>query len=172
MHDIDAGSEEEINVVVENVKGSSNKIEYDNERGCFLLDRVLYSPVFWPFDYGFIPRTWHEDEDPVDVVLLTTYPTFPGCVVKARPIGVIIMEDEKGIDDKIVAVPIKDPRFKNIKSIDDLNEHLRKEIQDFFESYKKLEPGKFVKFKEWQGVEKAKEIIRKAKEEYKKKFGR
>jgi inorganic pyrophosphatase len=172
MHDIDAGSEEEINVVVENVKGSSNKIEYDNERGCFMLDRVLYSPVFWPFDYGFIPRTWHEDEDPVDVVLLTTYPTFPGCVVKARPIGVIIMEDEKGIDDKIVAVPIKDPRFKNIKSIDDLNEHLRKEIQDFFESYKKLEPGKFVKFKEWQGVEKAKEIIRKAKEEYKKKFGR
>jgi inorganic pyrophosphatase len=172
MHDIDAGGEEEINVVVENVKGSSNKIEYDNERGCFLLDRVLYSPVFWPFDYGFIPRTWHEDEDPVDVVLLTTYPTFPGCVVKARPIGVIIMEDEKGIDDKIVAVPIKDPRFKNIKSIDDLNEHLRKEIQDFFESYKKLEPGKFVKFKEWQGVEKAKEIIRKAKEEYKKKFGR
>jgi inorganic pyrophosphatase len=172
MHDIDAGSEEEINVVVENVKGSSNKIEYDNERGCFMLDRVLYSPVFWPFDYGFIPRTWHEDEDPVDVVLLTTYPTFPGCVVKARPIGVIIMEDEKGIDDKIVAVPIKDPRFKNVKSIDDLNEHLRKEIQDFFESYKKLEPGKFVKFKEWQGVEKAKEIIRKAKEEYKKKFGR
>jgi inorganic pyrophosphatase len=172
MHDIDAGSEEEINVVVENVKGSSNKIEYDNEKGCFMLDRVLYSPVFWPFDYGFIPRTWHEDEDPVDVVLLTTYPTFPGCVVKARPIGVIIMEDEKGVDDKIVAVPVKDPRFKNIKSIYDLNEHLRKEIQDFFESYKKLEPGKFVKFKELQGVEKAKEIIRKAKEEYKKKFGR
>jgi inorganic pyrophosphatase len=171
MHDIDAGSSEEINVVVENVKGSSNKIEYDNEKGCFSLDRVLYSPVFWPFDYGFIPRTWHEDEDPVDVVLLTTYPTFPGCVVKARPIGVIIMEDEKGIDDKIVAVPVKDPRFKNVKSINDLNEHLKKEIQDFFESYKKLEPGKFVKFKEWQGLEKAKEIIEKAKEAYKKKFG-
>jgi inorganic pyrophosphatase len=171
MHDIDAGSSEEINVVVENVKGSSNKIEYDNENGCFSLDRVLYSPVFWPFDYGFIPRTWHEDEDPVDVVLLTTYPTFPGCVVKARPIGVIIMEDEKGIDDKIVAVPVKDPRFKNVKSINDLNEHLKKEIQDFFESYKKLEPGKFVKFKDWQGLEKAKEIIEKAKEAYKKKFG-
>jgi inorganic pyrophosphatase len=172
MHDIDAGSSEEINVVVENVKGSSNKIEYDNEKGYFSLDRVLYSPVFWPFDYGFIPRTWHEDEDPVDVVLLTTYPTFPGCVVKARPIGVIIMEDEKGVDDKIVAVPVKDPRFKNIKSINDLNEHFKKEIQDFFESYKRLEPGKFVKFKEWQDVEKAKEIIEKAKEAYKKKFGR
>ena len=81
------------------------------------------------------------------------------------------MEDEKGIDDKIVAVPVKDPRFKNIKSINDLNEHLKKEIQDFFESYKRLEPGKFVKFKEWQDVEKAKKIIEHAKEEYKKKFG-
>jgi len=171
MHDIEPGNEEEFFVVVENVKGSSNKIEYDRELGAFVLDRVLYSPIFWPFDYGFIPKTWHEDEDPVDVVLLTTYPTFPGCLVKARAIGAIIMEDEKGIDDKIIAVPLKDPRFKNIKSINDLNEHFKKEIQDFFESYKRLEPGKFVKFKEWQGVEKAKEIIRKAREEYKKKFG-
>lgn len=172
MHDIECGTEEEFYVVVENVKGSSNKIEYDKEKGVFSLDRVLYSPLFWPFDYGFIPRTWHEDEDPVDVVLLTTYPTFPGCLVKARPIGTIIMEDEKGVDDKIVAVPIKDPRFKHVKSVEDLGEHFKKEIQDFFESYKRLEPGKFVKFKEWKSVEKAKEIIKKAKEEYKKKFGR
>jgi len=172
MHDIDCGTEEEFYVVVENVKGSSNKIEYDKDKGAFVLDRVLYSPIFWPFDYGFIPRTWHEDEDPVDVVLLTTYPTFPGCVVKARPIGAIIMEDEKGIDDKVVAVPVKDPRFKDIKSVEDLGEHFKKEVQDFFESYKRLEPGKFVKFKEWKNVDVAKEIIRKAKEEYNKKFGR
>jgi inorganic pyrophosphatase len=172
FHDIKASENfpEEINVIVENCKGSSNKIEYDKENGVFKLDRVLYSAVFWPFDYGFVPQTWHEDEDPVDVVLLTTYPTFPGCLVKARMIGMIIMEDEKGIDDKVVAVPTKDPRLSHVKSIDDLPEHLKREIQEFFESYKKLEPGKFVKFKKWESAEKAKETVKKAMETYKEKF--
>ncbi len=160
-----------VNVVVENCKGTSNKFEYDHEEGVFKLDRVLYSAVYWPFDYGFIPQTWHEDEDPVDVVLLTTHPTFPGCVVKARPIGVILMEDEAGIDDKVIAVPVKDPRFEHIKSVDDIPPHCKREMQEFFESYKRLEPGKFVKFKEFQGVEKAREIIQKAIESFKEKFG-
>jgi inorganic pyrophosphatase len=171
LHEIPAGDEEKFNVVIENVKGSSNKIEFDEEIGAFKLDRVLYSAVFWPFDYGFIPQSWSEDEDPLDVVLLTTYPTFPGCVVKARPIGLIVMEDEKGEDDKIVAVPVKDPRFEEIKTIEDLSEHTKKVIQEFFESYKRLEPGKFVKFKRWEGVEKAKEKIVSALKRYKEKFG-
>jgi inorganic pyrophosphatase len=160
----------EINVVIENCKGSSNKIEYDKDEGVFKLDRVLYSAVFWPFDYGFIPQTWHEDEDPVDAIVLTTYPTFPGCLIKAKPIGVIIMEDEKGIDDKIIAVPVNDPRFSHIKSLNDIPEHLKKEIREFFESYKKLEPGKFVKFKKFENAEKAREIIEKAMKAYKEKF--
>jgi inorganic pyrophosphatase len=161
-----------INVVVENYKGSSNKVEYDREEGVFKIDRVLYSAVFWPFDYGFIPQTWHEDEDPVDVVLLTTYPTFPGCVVTARPIGAIIMEDEKGIDDKVVAVPTEDPRFSHVKNVGDLPEHLKREVQEFFESYKRLEPGKFVKFKKWEDVKKANEMIEKAIKAYEEKFGK
>jgi inorganic pyrophosphatase len=171
LHEISAGDEEEFNVVIENVKGSSNKIEYDEEKGIFKLDRVLYSAVFWPFDYGFIPQTWGEDEDPLDVVLLTTYPTSLGCVVKARPIGLIVMEDEKGIDDKIVAVPVKDPRFSHIKSIEDLPEHQKKEIKEFFETYKRLEPGKFVKFKSWESVDKAKNKIKNGIKLYKEKFG-
>jgi len=162
---------EEVNVVVENVKGSSNKVEYDKEEGVFKLDRVLHSAVFWPFEYGFLPRTWHDDNDPVDVVLLSTYPTFPGCVVKARPVGLIVMEDEAGLDDKIIAVPVKDPRFSKIKSVKDIPEHTLKEVQEFFETYKRLEPDKFVKFKKIEDISSAKKTILHGIESYKKKFG-
>lgn len=174
LHDVPIGEKwpEVVNVVIENIKGSSNKIEYDKDDKVFKLDRVLYSAVFWPFDYGFIPQTWHEDEDPVDVVLLTTYPTFPGCVVEARPIGLLLMEDEKGLDDKVIAVPVKDPRFSHINSVEDLPPHLKKEIKEFFETYKRLEPGKWVKVKEWKGREVAIETIKKAVERYKEKFGK
>ena len=173
LHDIPLGDKApfEFNVVVENVKGSSNKIEYDREHGVFKLDRVLYSAVYWPFDYGFAPRTWHEDEDPLDVVVLTTHPTFPGCVVKVRPIALILMEDEKGVDDKVVAVPVEDPRFSQIRSHEDLPEHVRREIQEFFETYKRLEPGKWVRFKEWRGVKEALKTVEKAAKAYKHKFG-
>jgi len=174
LHDVSIGKKwpEVVNVVIENAKGSSNKIEYDKDDKVFKLDRVLYSAVFWPFDYGFVPQTWHEDEDPVDVVLLTTYPTFPGCVVEARPIGLLLMEDEKGLDDKVIAVPVKDPRFSHINSVEDLPSHLKKEIKEFFETYKRLEPGKWVKVKEWKGKEVAIETIKKAAERYKEKFGK
>lgn len=173
LKDLSLGSKslDEVNVVVESVKGSSNKIEYDKDEGIFKLDRVLYSAVFWPFDYGFLPRTWQDDNDPVDAVLLSTYPTFSGCVVKARPVGIIFMEDEAGIDDKIIAVPVKNPRFDKIKSTKDINEHTLKEMQEFFESYKRLEPGKFLKFKKFEDVDKARKLILKASETYKKKFG-
>jgi len=159
---------EEINVIVDIPKGCSNKYEYKEEKGYFELDRVIYSPLFFPFEYGFIPQTLSEDGDSLDVLLLTTFPTFSGCLIKARPVGILLMEDEKGIDHKIVAVPLEkiDPRFKNIKDIEDVNEHLKEEIKVFFEDYKKLEKGKFVKIKGWENVKKAKEIIEKAIKKY------
>ncbi|GAI40596.1 unnamed protein product, partial [marine sediment metagenome] len=134
----------------------------------FELDRVIYSPIFFPFEYGFIPQTSSEDGDALDVVLLLTYPTFSGCLIKARPIGILLMEDEAGIDHKIIAVPQEkvDPRFKEIQDIKDLSGHLRKEIQVFFEDMKKLEKDKFVKIKGWEKADKAKEIIQKAVERY------
>jgi inorganic pyrophosphatase len=159
---------EDINVVIDVPKGSSNKYEYNEEKGYFELDRVLYSPLFFPFSYGFIPQTHSEDGDSLDVVLLSTFPTFSGCVIASRPIGILLMEDEEGEDNKIVAVPLEkiDPRFKETQTVEDLPEHSRKEIQEFFETYKRLEPGKFVKIKGWEGVEKAKEVIKKAVERY------
>ena len=171
--DIPAGDNlpEQINVVVDIPKGCANKYEYDEEKGYIALDRVLYSPMVYPFEYGFIPQTHSEDGDSLDVVLLTTYPTLPSCVIKARPIGMLLMSDEEGTDNKIIAVPVEkvDPRFKEIQDINDLGEHIRKEIKNFFEDYKKLEPGKYehVKVEGFENREKAKEIIGKAIEKYK-----
>ena len=168
--DIPAGENlpEEINVVVEIPKNSKNKYEYDEEKGYFKLDRALYSSVFFPFEYGFVPQTHSADGDPLDVVLLSTNPSLQGCLVEAQPIGVLLMADEAGEDNKVIAVPKEkiDPRFSQIKDIEDLPQHLKKEIQSFFEDYKKLEPNKFVKIKEWESREKALEIIKKAAADY------
>ena len=154
----------EILVFVEIPKGSSQKYEFDEKEGQIKLDRTLYSPLHFPFEYGFIKGTLGEDGDPLDCVLLTTYPTFPGCLVKARPIGLLGMEDEEGIDTKILAVPVEkiDPRFKEIQNVDDLPEHTKKEIKEFFETYKRLEPGKWVKLKEFKGKEVAEKMIEEA----------
>jgi len=171
--DIPAGDNvpEKINVVVDIPKGQTNKYEYDEKGDYFKLDRVCYSSMINPYDYGFIPQTNSEDGDALDVLLLTTYPTFPGCVIKARPVGLLPMKDEAGIDNKIVAVPIEkvDPRFKETQDISDVSEHLKKEIKVYLEDYKKLEPGKYehVKVGEFEGKEKALEIIKKAIEAYK-----
>lgn len=172
--DIPAGDNapEEINVVIDIPKGCANKYEYNEEKGYTELDRVLYSSMFYPFEYGFIPQTASGDGDSLDVILLTTYPTFSGCLIKARPIGILLMEDEEGTDNKIVAVPVEkvDPRFKEIQDIDDVSEHYKKEIKVFFEDYKKLEPGKYehVKVEGFGNRERAKEIIKKAIEKYRK----
>lgn len=168
--DISSGDNlpDEINVIVEVPKNSSNKYEYNEEKGNFELDRIIHSPLFFPFEYGFIPQTLSEDGDALDIVLLATFPSFTGCLVKAVPVGILLMEDEKGVDHKIIAVPSEkiDPHFKGIKDIEDINQHLKKEIEVFFEDYKKLEKDKFVKIKGWEKVEKAKEIIIKASEKY------
>lgn len=154
-----------INIFIENPKGSSNKYELNKETGRIMLDRALYSSVYWPFEYGFIESTLSEDGDPLDAVVLVNEPTFPGCVIPCKIIGMLDMEDESGIDYKVIAVPDDkiDPRFKHINSMDDLTEHQKKEIQEFFEVYKRLEPNKWVKVVGFKSKEEAESIIEKCK---------
>lgn len=146
-HEVPCGDVEVFHVVVDLPKGSSNKFEYDEEGGYFKLDRVLHHQMFYPFDYGFIPQTHSDDGDAIDVCLLVTYPTFPGCVVKARAIGMLRTSDEKGGDNKIVAVPVGkvDPRFNEITSVDQLPAHVREELLLHFKEIKKLEKSKYDK---------------------------
>jgi inorganic pyrophosphatase len=156
--------------IVEVPSGSSNKYELDCETGVIKLDRVLYSSLYYPGDYGIIPRTWSADGDPLDILVLTTKPTFPGCVMVIRPIGALTTEDESGEDDKILGVPVGDPRFQDVKDIKDVAKHLKAEIVDFFLSYKKLEPKKWVKIKGWKDAKAAEDIILAAIQLYKGKF--
>ncbi|HHE67587.1 MAG TPA: inorganic diphosphatase [Candidatus Parcubacteria bacterium] len=156
----------EILVFVEIPKGSCQKYEFDEELKAIKLDRALYGPNYFPFEYGFIKGTRGEDGDPLDCVLLSSFPTFPGCLIEARPIGLLEMEDEAGIDTKILALPLEkiDPRFSHIKDVDELPEHQKKEIREFFETYKRLEPGKWVKLKDFKGREEAEKLIESSKE--------
>ncbi len=155
---------EEINVFVEIPQGSSIKYELDKESGVIMVDRFSYTAMFYPFNYGFVPETSAEDGDPVDVLVISTYPVHPGTVIPSRPIGMLEMEDEEGIDTKILAVPtVKvDPFFADIKDITDIDETTKKKIQHFFNHYKELEPGKWVKTKNFLGKDKAMEAIKKA----------
>jgi len=148
-----------VNVIVEVPKGETNKYEYDYKLGFFRLDRVLYGALYYPADYGIIPQTWYTDSDPLDIMVLTSKPTFTGCVLEARPIGVLTMEDEKGEDDKIIGVPVTDPRFEELTDCSSMANHLRAEIADFFLNYKNLEPRKWVKVKEWKDSPEAEKII-------------
>ena len=159
---------EKINVVIEVISGSRDKYEYHLKWEAFVLDRVLHSPVVFPVDYGFMPQTWCDDEDPLDVMILTQEPFEVGCVIKTRPIGVMIMEDEQGEDPKILSVPLSDPRFDDIKDITDVSKNMLKEIQEFFEIYKRLEPRKWTKFKTWKNSIEAKKLINNAIQQFKK----
>ena len=151
-----------INVLVEIPRGSRNKYEFDKEIGRIKLDRVLHSSVTYPADYGFIPDSLSADGDPLDVLVITRFPTFPGCVVEARPIALIDMIDTKEGDEKIVAVPVGDPQFASWNELEDIPEALKNEINEFFKTYKNLEPGKFVEIQGWKGREEAEEMIKKA----------
>jgi inorganic pyrophosphatase len=148
-----------VNVIIEIPKGSTNKYEVDLETGAVWLDRVLYSPLFYPFDYGYIPQTRYLDGDPIDALVLLSHPTFPGCVLEAKPIGVLSMTDEKGPDEKIICVSTKDPRFSTWTTLEDLNEHVRKEVVHFFEVYKSLEE-KAVNVLGWRDLNFAHKIIK------------
>lgn len=146
------------NTVIEIPRGSTNKYEVDTETGLVMLDRVLYSPLFYPFDYGYIPETKYLDGDPLDVLVLLSHPTFPGCVIEAAAIGVLEMTDEKGPDEKILCVAKKDPRFGYRTDLSQLNEHTTKEIMHFFRVYKDLE-DKAVEVVGWHGPEMAIRLI-------------
>ena len=139
IKDIPAGTAEEMNVIVEINKGSKNKYEIDKKSGLIALDRVYYSTQDMPFDYGFVPQTLWEDGDPLDVVLLTTNPIFPGILVRARIVAMMDMIDSGESDVKIIAVPVHDPRWEEIKDLSDINKHTLKEMKHYFMTYKKLQ---------------------------------
>ncbi len=155
---------EVINVVIEIPAGSNIKYEVDEDSGAIFVDRFLYTAMNYPFNYGFIPSTAAEDGDPVDVLVLSWHPVAPGTVFKAQPIGLLEMEDEEGIDTKIVAVPVAkvDPVFGNYTDVDQLPQIYKDQIKHFFEHYKDLEPGKWVKIKNWQSANTARQAIQAA----------
>lgn len=159
-----------VNMVVEVISGSRDKYEYNRSWEVFVLDRVLHSSVVFPVEYGFIPQTWSEDRNPLDVMALSYEPAEVGCVIKVRPIAALIMEDEAGEDQKVLTVPVSDPRFEGYTDLGDVHPHLLREIREFFDVYKRLEPGKWVRFKAWGGAEEAKATINRAIELYKKEF--
>jgi inorganic pyrophosphatase len=166
LEKLDAGKNPpyEINVFVEIPQNSAVKYELDKKSGVLMVDRFLHTSMNYPFNYGFIPSTKAEDGDPLDVLLISSLPVNSGAVVAARPIGVLEMEDEAGLDNKILAVPVEkvDPHFATWKDIVDVSEHLRQRIKHFFESYKQLEPGKWVKVKSFLNRDQAEAEIRKS----------
>jgi inorganic pyrophosphatase len=161
LHDLPPGRRipNEIFVVVEVPYGHRNKYEYDSELGAIVLDRPLFSPVHYPGDYGFVPGTLADDGDPLDVLVMVKTPTFPGCVVAARPLGVLLMHDEKGGDEKILAVPSTDPSFETYHSLSDVPPHFLREMDHFFRVYKELE-GKHVTSMGWKDRWEAEQVIK------------
>ncbi len=125
---------------------------------CF-LDRIIPSSVVFPVEYGFVPQTWFDDDDPLDIMALSYEPLEVGCIVKVRVIGALIIEDEKGEDPKMLSVLVNDARFEGYRDIEDVHPHKLREIQEFFETYKRLEPHKWVRFKEWKNTEEATKIV-------------
>ena len=145
---------------IEIPKGSRNKYEYDHHLNAIVLDRFLFSSMVYPTDYGFIPETLSQDGDPLDVMVVVSEPTFPGCLIEVKPIALFRMEDDAGVDDKVLAVPLKDPAWNTLDSLDDLSQQMQDEIAHFFSVYKDLEQKK-VKVDGWSSREEAnKEIER------------
>ena len=152
-------------VLIEIPKGSRNKYEYDFKLKRIRYDRMIFSSMHYPADYGFVPETLALDGDPLDVLVLVTEPTFPGCVMEVKPIGVFHMTDEKGPDEKIICVPVSDPIWNKLNDLDDMNPHLKQEIEHFFQVYKDLEHKK-VAVEGWGSLEEAKAIIEKCISRY------
>lgn len=157
-----------LSVMIEIPKGSRNKYEYDKERKVIRFDRMLFSAVHYPSDYGFIPDTLAEDGDPLDALVLVWEPTFPGCLIEAKPIGLFKMWDEKGPDQKILCVPVYDPLWNHIKDLSDVPPHLLKEIEHFFSIYKQLEKKK-TGVEGWDGLDQALKVIKESEERFIKK---
>ena len=169
-HDISPGESESINTIIEINKGSKNKYEVDKKTGLIALDRVAHTAQDFPFDYGFVPQTLWADNDAVDVIVLTTYPLMPGILARVRPVALMEMIDSGESDSKIIAVPIDDPRWDDVKDLGDINPHTIKEIEHFYSTYKKLQ-NKVVEVKGFHGKREAIEAFRKGIKLYKEKFG-
>ncbi len=172
-HQLDSGPQppDIIYVIVEIAKGSRNKFEYGKELGVIKLDRVLFSSLHYPGDYGLIPRTFYDDGDPLDVLVMINEPTFPGCIIEARPIGLFKMLDQDKNDDKVLAVPAHDPIFHDYRDITDIPQHFLKEVAHFFEVYKDLE-GKRTHPIGWEPAAVARAEIERAMKLYQEKFGK
>jgi inorganic pyrophosphatase len=155
-----------LNMIVEVISGSRDKYEYFSDWESFVLDRIIPSSVVFPVDYGFVPQTWYDDNDPLDIMVLSYEPLEVGCIVKVRVIGALIIEDERGIDPKILSVLVNDARFEGYRDIIDVHPHKLREIQEFFETYKRLEPTKWARFKEWKDNEETKKIVDYAIDKY------
>lgn len=154
-----------VRLIVEIPKGTANKYEYDKELHVFKLDRVLYSPMHYPGDYGFIPGTLAGDNDPMDVLALTNAPTFTGCLYEVRPVGVLNLRDRNETDQKILAVPKGDPRYAEIHTIDQVFPHVRREIEHFFLIYKELQ-GVTTESSGWEGPADARRVILESRKAY------
>jgi inorganic pyrophosphatase len=167
LYDIDPGpdSPELVRAIIEIPKNSSNKYEYDGELGIFRLDRALYSPMHYPGDYGFVPGTLADDGDPLDILVLVDEPSFTGCLMETRPVGVLHMVDGKENDQKILAVPNRNPRYDSIHTIDQVYPHIRRELEYFFTIYKELQSAK-AKMEGWGGPREARRIINEARNTY------
>jgi inorganic pyrophosphatase len=167
LHEIDPGPDcpEVVRMIVEIPKNSSNKYEFDTDLGVFRLDRALYSPMHYPGDYGFIPGTTAEDGDPMDVLVMGDDPAFTGCLIEVRPIGMLDMSDENGIDEKVVAVPKANPRFEQIHTMDQLPPHVKRELEHFFTIYKELE-GKRTELRGWHGPKEARDAIHASRQRF------
>jgi inorganic pyrophosphatase len=153
---------EDINVIIEvPLGGQPIKYELDKEAGTLVVDRFLYTPMSYPGNYGFVPHTLSEDGDPIDVLVINTRELVPGCVINVRPVGVLVMEDNAGQDEKVIAVPSHalTARYDHVLTISDLPEITVQQIEHFFEHYKDLEPGKWVKIGDWHGAEDAKQFV-------------
>ena len=153
----------EFDVIIEIPKGQRNKYEVDHESGRIKLDRMLFTSTRYPSDYGFIDDTLADDGDPLDALVLLEEPTFPGCLIRCRAIGMFRMRDEKGADDKVLCVVATDPRWEGLQDIDDVSAYDRLEIQHFFEVYKELEPGKNVEGFNWVGKAEAEAEIERSR---------
>jgi inorganic pyrophosphatase len=163
---VTGGDASELEIIVEIPRGARNKYEMDHTSGAIWLDRTLFTATQYPADYGFVPHTLAEDGDPLDVLVLLDEPTFPGCHVMVRPIGVFRMRDEAGGDDKVLSVPAKDPRYVGITDLDDIRERtpfLLHEIEHFFQVYKDVEPGKDTEPGHWEDAASARRIVDEAR---------
>ncbi|MEX2582960.1 MAG: inorganic diphosphatase [Gemmatimonadota bacterium] len=166
-HDLEPGpaAPDQMTVFVEIPRGSRNKYELDKATGLLKLDRVLFSAVHYPGDYGFFPRTYAEDDDPLDALVILTEPTFPGCCITVRPVGILIMSDRGEMDEKVVCVPERDPLYAGYHDLGDIQPHFLKEVEHFFSIYKDLEGGR-VSVVEWRDAAGAREVIASAMARY------